>query len=166
MAEKKSGNSKKKNDTVVPAHLHKLIALATELNENEIAFLENQAATILKNRKITEEQASRRETMKAMDEALNPPKTNDVEFIEGENGNHFIIVARNSRNFLSLDEMRSMVRACHAASNRKEGVRSLFGWFSRFRTDITVNSGIDSASDPVVGAIYDHVIQTYTVKED
>lgn len=112
---------------------------------------------MVRNHKILEKR-------KKVTAAMNPVRDREsIEIIEGEDGSHFIIVLGVERNFFARDEMKKIVKLCHAADNQKDGMRRLYTWLDRFRSDILRNNDIGGPGDPGLGTIYRKIVETYTV---
>ena len=76
----------------------------------------------------------------------------------------FVIVINGYRNFFILDEMRKIVKICHAAGSAKSAGSRLYAWFDKERIDVLRNSGLGSSRDLAFKSLYDIVIKTYAVK--
>lgn len=143
-----------------------LTDLAKKLGNEDIRFLIEQAKTLIYNREMETEHEKMRAREKEVRGKISRPVYDDtVEFVEGKEGDHFIIVMRNERNFFDRDEMRKIVKLCHAAENDTDAGERLFSWFSRFRQDVVRNSDLSGPADAILVNLYRSIIKTYTVKE-
>jgi hypothetical protein len=86
----------------------------------------------------------------------------DIE--EGRDGTYFIIILKSYRNFLSLDEMRKLIKLCRGAETARDGSLRLFAWIERERRDIKKNSKIADEGDPSLPALWEKVIGGYDLK--
>ncbi len=183
-AKKKSGVSEKKIPAVpktspskktvlspaLKAAIKELNSLLTELDENEIGFLIQQAGVLIHNKKIVSNPADRERRESQFQKKMNEWKEAKEEMMErvsveeGDEGKHFILIMGNYRNFFARDEMKRVVKLCHAADDAKDAGQRLFNWFERNRSDVLKNSGIKSPSDQSLQKIYEVIISTYTTR--
>ncbi len=87
-----------------------------------------------------------------------------IDVLEGPDNRYFVLTVNNYRNFFALEEMRSIVKACHQAAGEQEGMQRLYHWFKNFRQDVINNTKIEGPSDPALKTIYAYIVSTYTVK--
>ncbi|HNX58573.1 MAG TPA: hypothetical protein PKK43_05715 [Spirochaetota bacterium] len=80
-------------------------------------------------------------------------------------GNSFVVVVNRARNFFTLDEMKIMVRICHAAGNENEGAERLFKWLKNYRSDVLRDTDINFSMDTALLSIYKYLVNHYSVKE-
>lgn len=150
--------------------IKELNELLPELDENEISFLIDQAEVIIHNKKITSQPEIREKRESQFNKKMMDWQASQEEMMgrasveEGSSGTHFIIVMGNYRNFFARDEMKKVVKLCHAAEDEKDAGRRLFNWFEKNRSDVLKNSAVDSPLDPVLGKVYEIIISTYTTK--
>jgi hypothetical protein len=83
---------------------------------------------------------------------------------EGKDGTYFIIILNNYRNFLSLEEMRGLVKLCHSAVNVRDAAHRLYAWIESDRRDIRKNSKIYDHTDPSLPDLWEKVVSSYTNK--
>jgi len=148
-----------------------LLELAKQLDNEEVAFLIKQAQVFVKNKQIrkrlketTESVTYEHRTMSAKDFQLPALEKEKIEFVEGKDGSHFIIVVGTERNFFSREEFKKIVALCHVAGDEKDGMRRLYTWFDRNRSDVLKNTDIKGPGDIALATIYNAVINTYDVK--
>lgn len=155
--------STKKTAAKLSPRLTRLTALAATLSNDEVDFLISQAETMVRNRETLKERQNRLKNREKVAAAMNPVKDKDtIEIIEGEEGRHFIIVLGAERNFFSRDEMKKIVKLCHAAEDERDGMRRLYTWLDRFRGDVLRNNDISGTADTGLLTIYKKIISTYT----
>jgi len=164
---KKKSQSKKSTavDTQKKKLLSQLNKITKELNGESLAFLVKQALVLQHNISVNELNRNLIETArtgKSIKKA--EPSGLKFEIKEAEDGSHFIIVINTERNFFTLDEMRKLVKICHASKDEKDASKRLFNWLSRERGDVIKNSPIEDSGDPVLEKIYNLIIKRYTVK--
>ena len=159
----KSAKSKSEKDKLTD----QLMKLSKDINEEGLKFLIQQAHVILHNmqvERINDEirKLKKMERVSSKIPGLNIPS---IDIREAENKGHFILIINRARKFLVLDEMKKLVKICHAANNEKEASRRLYKWFSENRQDILVDATIGGSRDPVLSAVYNFIIARYKVKE-
>jgi len=151
-----------------------LSKLAKELNGEGLAFLVKQALVLRHNMQVDEIRDSLSKTSAAKGKGKKPSKARaarkgadkySIDLVEGENSRNFILVVNNSRNFFSLDEMRTIVALCHAASDVKDGSLRLYTWFKRERMDVINNTEIDGPGDAALATMYNAIISKYVVRK-
>lgn len=139
-----------------------------DLEERDLDFLIEQAGVLIHNRnvdRIIQEQRRLGEPSRGKSrEELDAPHLKNAAVEEGKDGNHFIIVMRNYRNFFSRDEMKKVVRLCQSAGDAREAARGMYGWFQANRLDVVNNSMLSGGTDPILERIYEIIISAYTVK--
>jgi hypothetical protein len=162
----KKASKKGSASKAVSPHVKELTGLAKKLGDEDLRFLIGQAETLLYNREMEAESERMREREKQARGKISRPAYDDsVEIVEGPEGDHFIIVMRNERNFFDRDEMKKIVKLCHAAENEADAGERLFSWFSRLRQDVVRNSDLSGPADTILGNLYRSIIKTYTVKD-
>jgi hypothetical protein len=77
--------------------------------------------------------------------------------------NAFVIAINGARNFFERDEMRSLVRICHQASNESDGATRLYSWFSGKRKDVLIDTRVYDPHDASLKTIYRHLLSTYAL---
>jgi len=144
-----------------------LNSLVANLNEVSIAFLIRQADVLLHNTRVEEERTRFHAHDERLDKHISPtPADKDhVHVKEGEDGSFFVIAINTARNFFALDEMRKLVKICHAAENERDAGERLFNWFSREKGEVIKNTRISGPGDPALVTIYKYIINNYDVKE-
>jgi hypothetical protein len=155
-AKKVSGKSKQK--PLKEELLDQIWAMALTLDEESLKKLLQDAAILAHNERVIKDFTARKGQAGPQIKAV----TAAVE--EGTDGTYFIIILNNYRNFLSLDEMRDLVKRCHAAANKRDATLRLFAWIERDRSDIKKNSKIADEDDPCLAALWEKVINTYDLK--
>ncbi len=151
-------------DRKLAADLSKLVK---QLDKTEIAFLIKQAKTMLSNKKVRESIQARSEVVKTRTVSTDilaprPLNHSKVEIVQAKDKSSFVIVIDTVRNFMSRDEMRKLVKLCHAAEDANDGASRLFIWMTRNRTDIIKNSEISGSSDEALKTLWNMVVETYT----
>jgi hypothetical protein len=91
--------------------------------------------------------------------------TRSVRIEDAGIGKAFILVTSSSRNMLSLEEMRSLVKICYGAGDAREGAARLFAWFSKNRKDVLIDAIIGKPTHPELAALYEHIKSNYRPRE-
>jgi hypothetical protein len=168
----KKSSAKKKQAVKISAAKKKLITRLDSLIENlfdeDLEFLVSQAEILEYNRKVEERIAAGEENsdLKPEDFKLKKPDRSVADIIEGEGSNHFIIAGAGVRKFFDIQEMRKLVKLCHAAADREDATSRLYNWFDKNRRDYINDAEISGPGDLFLGAIYEKIIQTYAVKDE
>ncbi len=144
-----------------------LVKLSKDMNEEGLKFLIQQAQVILHNMQVEKinEEMRKLDTMDRVSRKSPELDVGRVDIQEAANKNHFILIINRARKFLVLEEMRKLVKICHAAGNEKEASPRLYRWLSENRQDILVDAAVGGSNDPVLGAVYNLIIARYKVKE-
>jgi hypothetical protein len=153
-----------------------LAQAAKDLDEGGLEFLLNQANVLVYNMQV--ERLNDR-TRKARDAGRGPGKRDkagarkagagmsgagEVEIVEKEESGNFFIVVNNFRILFTREEMRSLVKICHAASDERDAGSRLFSWFERNRKDVLIDGGIVSRTHPALQAVHSILVSRYRVK--
>jgi hypothetical protein len=147
--------------------------LMSEVDEEGLEFLIDQALVLIHNRKVSEInerlQDAQVEFTSAKRKTKKPsrkPRSMEVEIVERGDGRHFFIVVNNFRIYFTLDEMRSLVKICHGSENETAAALRLYSWFKRFRSDFLVDGGVGSPKNPYLADLYGKLVSTYKPRED
>jgi len=150
--------------------IRELTVICKELDEESLQFLVRQAGVLYHSSRVQEvADESRRLTAKAR--ALNKLKGKgygdkySIQVKEGDDGSYFMIGVNNYRSFFARDEMKKLVRMCHASKDSRDASRRMYAWFDRERGDILYNTDINGPTDPALETIYNYIIKTYDVKD-
>jgi len=162
---KKSANA---NENLNRETLRKeLRDLIKQINEDGLLFLIKQANVLIYNQSV--EALNRK--MRSL-EAQKPKKllkeekpSYEVEIEEKNNGEHFYIVIQRARIFFTRDEMRRIVKICHASEDEFDAARRLYNWFTRERKDVLIDGRISTNTHPSLKSVYRKLVSTYKVKE-
>ena len=136
-------------------------ALLPELEDSSLVFLKQQAEVLLvKARKVKARQALRQYQQQGGPVAQD---IGDVHVEQNEQG-FFHIVARGARVFFNRDELREITTICWKAENKRAGMRGMYRWFDKERSDFLNDTSIRSPADPVFDRLYDEIRSKYKVK--
>ena len=167
-AVKGSKKTKSKQNSEKNELLNQLKKLIKDLNEEGLLYMIKQAQVLLYNiqvEKINEE----RRRLATSDQMRGKTAKSDkytIDIKEADDDSHFIIIINNYRNFFDREEMRKIVRICHASEDESDASRRLFNWFSKNRIDVLNNTDIDGVNDPALATIYNFLIKRYAVRDD
>ena len=144
----------------------KKIQLLDELKKISSVMIEEDLTTLIRNARIL---SHNREVLNSVGKrtAAGEGRKNyerNVQIEEAADLSYFLINFYNYQNFFSREEMRKIVKMCHASADKTAAAAQLFNWFKHERSDVTKNTGLDSAKDPILGILYDLVINKYSVK--
>lgn len=144
-----------------------LKGIIEDIDENGLVFLIKQAKILLRNIKMDYINGEVQKLMSTDEEdSVDPHKhKHEMEIIETGDSGSFIFVINKTRKMFSLDEMKKIVKICRSAENENDAVKRLYKWFSDNRSDALYDISIKNARDPALGTIYNHIINTYTLKE-
>lgn len=136
-------------------------ALLPELEDSSLVFLKQQAEVLLvKARKVKARQALRKYQQQGGPVAQD---IGDVHIEQNEQG-FFHIVARGARVFFNRDELREITAICWKAENKRAGMRGMYRWFDKERSDFLNDTSIRSPADPVFDRLFDEIRSKYKVK--
>ncbi len=137
-------------------------ALLPELEDSSLVFLKQQAEVLLvKARKVKARQALRQYQQQGGPVAQD---IGDVHVEQNEQG-FFHIVARGARVFFNRDELREITTICWKAENKRAGMRGMYRWFDKERSDFLNDTSIRSPADPVFDRLFDEIRSKYKVKK-
>lgn len=138
--------------------IDQIYAMALTLEEDSLKKLLQDAAILAHNERVLSD---------FMGSMVKPrPSATKVlaDIEEGTDGTYFIVIIKNYRHIFSLEEMRNLVKACHAANKLEAGPR-LFNWMERWRRDILNNSKIADNHDLSLPALWEKVVSTYAPRD-
>ena len=166
MNKRHSGRSKQKKSARQEL-IEELTGMIKDIDEEGLIFLIEQANVLLYNMRVTK--INRRIVQAAGEKAEKGkaalPQEPGIDIEESEDGAFFYIVVNRNRIFFTLDEMRNLVRLCHAADDEKDASRRLYNWFSRNRKDFLIDGEIESSRNPALAHLYERIVRTYKVKQ-
>ncbi len=154
---KLSGKPKRK--TLQQELLDQVWAMAITLDVESLKKLLQDAAILAHNERVIRDYTTQKGQAGPQVQAV----TAAIE--EGTDGTYFIIILNNYRNFLSLEEMKKLVKLCHGAANGRDAALRLYAWIERDRRDIRKNSKIYDHDHPSLPALWEKVINAYELKE-
>jgi hypothetical protein len=105
------------------------------------------------------------EAQKTRDTREEKKPGDEVEIEEKPEGENFTVAVQGARLFFTREEMRSMVKICHASEDDFDAALRLYNWFSRERKDVLIDGRITANTHPSLKSIYRKLISTYKVKE-
>ncbi|MCA1753489.1 MAG: hypothetical protein LC641_02070 [Spirochaeta sp.] len=137
-------------------------ALLPELEDSSLVFLKQQAEVLL----VKARKAKARQALREYQQHGGPVAQDigDVYVEQNEQG-FFHIVARGARVFFNRDELREITAICWKSENRRAGMRGMYRWFDKERSDFLNDTSIRSPADPVFDRLYDEIRSKYKVKQ-
>ena len=162
------------------AMIEELGKVAAVLGEEDIDFLLNQARVLVYNRRVTQlneelkgNGAARKVHATAKGTGASARSSTDgkeaaqsgIEIVEKPDSGNFFIVVNNYRILFTRDEMKSLVRICHAAADESDASTRLFTWLTRNRKDFLIDGGIASAKNPYLQSLFRELVSRYRVRE-
>ena len=148
--------------------LKQLRDLIRKIDADGLRFLIKQANILVHNvkvkDKITEQQESKKKGNNKTKKATSDKST--IEIKESDDSDFFILIINKARNFFTLEEMRKIVKICHASEETKDASERLYNWLKNKRKDVLIDTEITGPSDPALETIYKHLIKTYTLKDN
>ncbi len=141
----------------------KLNAVVKKLDEAGVQFLLEQAEVLLHNMKVRRLNEERIKISSQKKTSAPAPvfDKRTIEVVEADDLRHFILVINNARNFFTREEMRKLAALCQAAGSADEGARNLYGWFSRFRKDVLIDTGISDSADLALRSMFRAISERY-----
>jgi hypothetical protein len=166
MAKKKQTQKKKKSSKreELAENLKKMIK---DIDDEGLVFLTKQANVLLYNMRVEEINKKVNE----IEEKNVAPKKGvqiskyTVDLEEKNNAEHFYIILNNERVFFIREEMRELVKICHASNDERDASRRLYNWFLRNRKDLLIDGGIENSKNPYLANLFKNLISTYKVKD-
>jgi hypothetical protein len=140
---------------------NELMKMVRDIDVDGLIYLIEQANVLLYNQRV--EQINRKI---AGLKKRGREETEGVGIEETKDGKNFFILIRSERIFFTLDEMRQIVRLCHAAHDEVDASKRLYNWFYKNRKDLLVDCAVETSRDPHLANLYHKVITTYTLKEN
>ncbi len=173
---KKSSSSARtvstKKSTSKKGPKEELVALLKEMDNKEISWLLTQAHTIIYNKKVNEVNKAARNLVEAKNRTGTKAKTGKgsskpaappkIDIEQAGSSSNFNIIAGNTRLFLNLTELKSMVKIAQANKSAKTGTNALYRWMRRERQDMINDACFSGPGDPQLAEIYTILKDRYT----
>ena len=147
--------------------LKELGGLIDRIDMEGLLFLIKQAIFLIYHQSVEElnQKMSSLEAQKIKKPRDRKKPGDEVEIEEKSEGENFTIAVQGSRLFFTREEMRRMVKICHASEDEFDAARRLYSWFSRERKDVLIDGRITVNTHPSLKSVYRKLISTYKVKE-
>ncbi len=165
--QKKKQSQKKKKSSKREELIKNLTKLTKDIDEEGLIFLTKQANVLLYNMRVEEINKNLNEI-----EEKNVPQKKEVQrnkyavgLEEKNDGEHFYIILNNSRVFFIREEMRNLVKICHASNDGRDASQRLYNWFLRNRKDLLVDGGIENGKNPFLANLYEKLVSAYKLKD-
>ncbi|MCP4130604.1 MAG: hypothetical protein GY754_06445 [bacterium] len=143
-----------------------LKTIIKDLNEEGLLYLIRQAQVLQYNMQVSKlnNEKQKKGLSGPLGSQLPQADKSKMEVKEADDGSSFILVIGRARNFFSLEEMRKLVKLCHAAQDDKDASNRLFTWFDKNRPDVLRDTDIDSPNDQALATMYKGIVKRYKVK--
>lgn len=153
--------------------LKELGGLIKQIDMEGLLFLIKQANILIYNKSVEElnkkmddlEAQKTKDTREKKKPGNEVEEAGEVEIEEKPEGENFTVAVQGARLFFTREEMRSMVKICHASEDDFDAALRLYNWFSRERKDVLIDGRITANTHPALKSIYRKLISTYKVKE-
>ena len=164
---KKKQIPNKKKSSKREVLIENLMKMVRDIDEEGLVFLTKQANVLLYNMRVEEINKSLNDVEEGKAGKRKGAQTGRyaVDIEEKNNGEHFFIIMNNSRVFFIREEMRSIVKICHASKDERDASQRLYRWFSQNRKDLLIDGGIESSKNPTLENLYKKLVSTYRVKD-
>jgi len=163
----KQPSKKKRGKTAREELIAELTRMIKDIDEEGLIFLIEQANVLLYNMRVKKINRKIAETAGKKGEkggvSTDERKLIDIE--ESQDGKFFYIIVNQNRIFFTLEEMRSLVRICHASSDETDASQRLYNWLSRNRKDFLIDGEIGSSRSRSLSQLYSRIVRTYKVKQ-
>jgi hypothetical protein len=165
MTEKQHVKMKKK--TAKEELIEELTDMIKDIDEDGLIFLIKQANVLLYNKRVEEINRKIERSVSEKKGRGKVQQTEDysVDIEESGDGQFFYIILNYNRIFFTLDEMRKIIKICHASEDEVDASQRLYNWFTRNRKDFLIDAQVGSSKSPFLANLYDKVTHTYKVKE-
>ena len=151
-----------------------LIALLDELAPDDISWLITQARALIYNHKVDEVNQAARELADAKNHSTGienassankrtktGPENIDIE--QTGNGKSFNIILGNTRLFLNLNELKTLVKMSQLTDDRANASARIYRWMDKERRDMINDAGFAGPSDPRLGVIFGILREKFSV---
>jgi hypothetical protein len=147
-----------------------LQSLIKDIDEEGLAFLIEQANTILYNMKVEDlnKQAeslnkSRTRARQSEGKSKEKSKSGQVTIEPGRMGKGYILVIDGERKIMDEVEIFKLVKIAHTAASKKAACEQLYRWIERNRDDIILDTGL-APTGPKVEALYTYLKAHFSLK--
>jgi hypothetical protein len=162
--QKQKQSGRKKSKGLKAELIMELTDMLKDIDEEGLLFLIEQANILIYNRRV--ENINRKLAGSRGKRKKEPPAAYAVDIEESEDGRYFYIIIKNFRIFFTLEEMKNLVKICHASQDERDAAERLYNWFNRNRKDLLIDASIGTRTDPHLVGMYKKIIHTYRPKSD
>jgi hypothetical protein len=153
---------KKKATTKKNPALVELIALLSELDDEGIAFLLEQAKVHHYNMEVEKLNAiSDRAAAGKSAKAPNDAARGALRIERSADGSTYHLVAGGDWKMFTAEEMAALVRITRSGEGAEETARRLRAWFARERKDVFLDLGLDGPSIGMAKDISALIVKTF-----
>ena len=149
-----------------------LISLLSDFNGEEITWLLTQARTIIYNHKVEEVNKAAKNLVDVKGRKTKSGDNNtkggntEPELVSIEptgNGKSFVIIMGIKRLFVSLKELKELVKLTQVTDDPTDASKRLFAWMNRERSDMVIDAGITGPGDPRLPPLFRILRDKFTV---
>ncbi len=145
--------------------------LLEELSHEEINWLISQARTMIYNHKVEEVNKAAQELAETKKRASAPARqsrkkvepADSVSIEPTGNGRSFVAILGTKRLFVTLNELKDLVKHAQATDDMAAASKRLFAWMERERRDMVNDAGITGPTDPRLAMMIDILRNQFTV---
>ena len=146
--------------------IKELSGLLEQIDEDGLLFLKKQASILIHNQTVVEinetrekKSSGKKGARKKTSAAQNIYEPVHVEKVGDKN---FVIVVDNNRIFMTLDELKALVKICQHADDLKTAAAACFIWFKKERSDFISETGIRQPLDKKLAELVLHLTENFT----
>ena len=143
-----------------------LSGLLNQIDEEGLLFLKKQASILIHNQTVNEinETREKKSPAKKPEKKGQPakPAPGSPVYTEQVGAKNFVIVVGNHRIFMTVDELKELVRICHRADDLKTAAAACFIWFKKERSDFLSETGIGHPLDKKMAELVLHLTEHYS----
>lgn len=178
-ARKSSGGTGKKKPAKsaakakkTPGPADELKAMLPQLSPDEITWLITQARTMIYNHKVEEVnkagqdlvETRKRKKSSSSGKTSKKVRTPDPISIEPTgNGRSFVLIMGGKRLFLSLKELKDLVKLTQVTDDASNASRRIYAWMERERMDMVNDAAVSGPGDARLAVVFDILREKFTV---
>ena len=154
-----------------------LAKMIKQIDMEGLLFLMKQASVLLHNQQVKELNkkitsynqtlsAQKQGKRKKTDQSGTPEAVPVLVDLKENTENSFILVLNGVRKVLSRQELREILRICHARTTDPVFAAGLYKWLKDRRTDILLDAGIRKSSHPLLLTLRSFLTSQYKARQD
>jgi hypothetical protein len=148
--------------------IDEISALMTELENQDLVFLKEQAGVLDYNRKVRLKREAQPESggseadKGAFTVKNSATELQEVRIEQTERAKFFHICVVKVRLFMDSSEIRALFQIASAAGSPEEAGPRLFRWFKKERSDVLSEVYIPDGKSPVLKDLYQALLESFT----